>query len=276
MEAPQKPVGALMAGLRIIRYIAAERAPMGVTQIARDLKLNPSTCFNLLRTLVHERLVVFDPSTRKYSVGLGLIEIARGHLEHASHLQIIRPHLQTLATKHSVTVTLWQRTEEERVVLVERAESGAAIRIHMEIGQRLPLMLAALGRCMAAHSNLSPRELAKTFAKLRWDNPPSFATYLEQVEAARRNGYAVDPGNFVRGVTTVSSAVLGPEGHPVNAISAVGFSDQFTSASLQELAEDVRTVAQEVTRAIAPGLASRVEERLPPIVRTKAAKRRSA
>ena len=59
-ERPEKLVGALASGLAIVRYLAVAGAPVGVSRIARHLELNASTCYNLLKTLVHERLVVFD------------------------------------------------------------------------------------------------------------------------------------------------------------------------------------------------------------------------
>src|SRR5690606_26584060 len=172
------------------------------------LGLNASTCFNLLKTLVHENLIVFDEPTKTYSIGLGLVELAKGALEKASYVRLLKPHLQELAERHNVTTTLWQRTSDERVVLVDLAESGSPMRIHMSIGQRLPMYIAALGRCMAAHSELSPAELRSKLSQLRWEDGPSFETYLREVEEARQNGYAVDHGHYVRGVVTVSSPIL--------------------------------------------------------------------
>ena len=59
---------------------------MGVAQVAQDLALNASTCFNLLRTLVHERLVVFDPAS-KWGVD-GLIRLAPPNLPRLSEVRV--------------------------------------------------------------------------------------------------------------------------------------------------------------------------------------------
>ncbi|MDH3279748.1 MAG: helix-turn-helix domain-containing protein, partial [Gammaproteobacteria bacterium] len=48
----EKTVGALVSGLKVIRYLVQARSPVGVSQVARDIQISPSTCFNLLRTLV--------------------------------------------------------------------------------------------------------------------------------------------------------------------------------------------------------------------------------
>ena len=227
---------------------------MGVSRIAKDLGLNASTCFNLLKTLVHERLITFDESTKTYSIGLGLVELSKGSLEQASYVRMMRPHLQELAQRHNITTTLWQKARNDRVVLVDLAESGSAMRIHMSIGQRLPMYIAALGRCMAAYSDLSPSELRTKLSLLRWEDGPSFETFMREVEGVRENGYAVDHGNYVKGVITVSSPILDAHKQALLTISAVGFATQFTNNSLQALCEDLRDRCQEATTAISGGI----------------------
>ena len=54
IETPEKVVGALASGLAVVRYLSIAATPVGVSRIARDLGLNSSTCFNLLRRSPHE------------------------------------------------------------------------------------------------------------------------------------------------------------------------------------------------------------------------------
>src|SRR3546814_10416893 len=75
-------------------------------------------------------------------------------------------------------------------------------------------------------------------------------------ELARENGYAIDHGNYVKGITTVSSPILDETGVPVMAVSAVGISAQFTDASIQTLGEDLRHRCEETTQALSGGKAS--------------------
>ncbi|MCO5114750.1 MAG: IclR family transcriptional regulator [Burkholderiaceae bacterium] len=257
-SAPEKLVGALSSGLKILRYLASSSTPMGVTRIAKDLDLNSSTCFNLLKTLVHERLVTFDESNKTYAMGLGLVELAKGSLEKASYARMMRPHLQELAERHNITTTLWQRARNDRVVLVDLAESGSALRVHMSIGQRLPMYIAALGRCMAAHSGLTVAEMRRKVSELRWEDRPSFETYMSDVQEVRRKGYAVDHGNYAKGVITVSSPILDFESRPLMAVSAVGFSSQLSTTALQALCEDLRERCREATFAVSGGIVKKL------------------
>lgn len=248
-----KRVGALASGLAVLRYLNAVGLGVGVNRVARDLGLNPSTCYNLLRTLVDEGLVSFDPQAKTYAVGLGLVELARGALEQAGFARLVRPHLEAVADAHGVTATLWQRSGPDRVVLVDHCEAEAAMRLHMQIGQRLPVHVAALGRCMAAHSGLGRQALRDAFRKLRWENAPTFEDYHRSVRLAGERGWAVDRGQFVEGVASVSAAVLDAQGSAIMALSASGFAARLTDRRVQAIGADLRIRADAVARALSGG-----------------------
>lgn len=245
-----KRVGALWSGLAVLRYLSCNEAPVGVTQVARDLDLNTSTCFNLLNTLVREQLVEFHPGAKTYSLGVGMVELARGAMERSSFVRFVRPHLHELATAYGVTTTLWQKSGEDRAVLVERVDSDAAIRVHMTIGQRLPLFIAALGCVMAASSGLSRAELRARFNKLRWQNAPDFDDYYREVQEAGERGYASDVDRYCRGVTTISAPIFADGESAIMALSVVGFSGQFTPSLIETIGKDLRTRTQELSSSL--------------------------
>lgn len=234
-----KKVGALVHGLNVLRYMAQAPQPVGVSQVARDVGISPSTCFNLLRTLVQERLIDFDPVTKNYSISFGLLELTQGLIERDRLIQFLKPKLTELAVAHRVTLTLWRRIGEDRVVLVERGDAESAVRIHMTIGQRLPTFVGALGRCMAAFSTLSKSAVRRKFNQLRWESPPEFELYWNDLEETRSRGYAVDRDHFVRGITTIAAPIFDAAGTPVLVVSAIGFSGQFSDPSLRTLTEGV-------------------------------------
>jgi DNA-binding IclR family transcriptional regulator len=249
-----KMVGALIAGLRVLHYLVRAEAPVGVSQAARDLDISPSTCFNLLRTLVHERFVVFDPVKKTYSIGFGLLELTKGMIDQDQFIKFLRPKLERIASAHRVTGTLWRKLGNDRVVLVDRADAASAVRVHMTVGQRLPMLVGALGRCFAAHSDLQREDVRRQFDQLRWEVPPDFEEFWADVQEARERGYAIDRDHFVRGITTVAAPILDASGAPVMAISAIGFSGQFNNSSLEALAQDLVKDAREIGAGVFPAM----------------------
>lgn len=251
MGSEGKPVGAVVSATAILRYLNQQPDGAVSAHVARDLGLNPSTCFNILKTLAREGLVVFDEGSKAYRLGLGLLELASGALDQVGYISLIRPDLEAIAARWQVSVTLWLRISASRVMLIDRAASGSVIEIHMRIGQRLPIMVGALGRCFAAYSGFSPLELKRLYAAVRSDAPIGFKQFQAEVEDTRAKGFAVDEGHFVRGVTTISSPILDRAGRPILAISTVGLSAQFPERTVAMVGEHLR----EVTRRIGRGLA---------------------
>lgn len=245
-----KAVGAVVAAIRILRHLSEAQQPLASNRIARELGLNPSTCFNILKTLDREGVTFCDPETKRHRLGLGLVELAGSALGQLGYKDLIHPHLERLARVHGVAATLWLRSGSERVVLVDIAESGSPVKIAMSIGQRLPFLSGALGRCFAAHSGLSRAELRRHFDRVRWERPPAFDTFMEQAREAARIGYAVDAGHFAGGVTTISSPVLDAEGRPRMALSVVTFSTALDDASMAVIGRDLADTAQVVGRAV--------------------------
>lgn len=247
---PARLVGALVNGVKVMRYLAKSTEMVGVNQVARDLQLAPSTAYNILRTLVHERLAVFESTSKTYGPGPAVADLVNGSLHSVDQRRLIRPHLQQIADKHSITVALWRRDPDEHAVLIDSVEAASAVRIRMEIGQRLPLYLGAMGRCFAAHSGLDKAALRQKFQRLRWDGKVSFERYFQEVEGVKETGVAVDESNFERGVTSVAAAVIDGSGDAVMAISAIGIAAQNTGGKLIALGGDVRAAAARASRAI--------------------------
>ena len=247
---PAKPVNALARGIAILRYLDSRGEPVEVVEIARDLKINPSTCFNLLRTLAHERLVVFDPATKKYSPGLGVLELARGALKQGGHIRLLHPRLVQIAREHKVTVMLWQLASSSRAVVVDLAEAPTPVRVHFTVGQRLPSLIGALGRCFAAHLGLPKVQIKAMFKELRWQDPPTFEQYWSDVEETRRSGFAVDIGRYNRNFTTVAAPVLTSDGRALMAVSAITFSGDIDRTRQRRLAADLKRVTRDASRAL--------------------------
>src|SRR5262245_61591275 len=69
---PPRPVPAVTRALAILRLLGRSEEPLGVNAIARALELIPSTALHILRVLVAEELVAFDPVTKRYRLDAGL------------------------------------------------------------------------------------------------------------------------------------------------------------------------------------------------------------
>lgn len=232
-----KPV---VNAVRILRYLTQKGAPERAADIARQMAINPSTCFNILRTLVSEDVVDFNPLSKTYSAGLGLARLMEQLVTLGQRLQTALPHLRELAARFGVTVTLWRRAGGDRIVLVHSEASPTALHIDMPIGQRLPILMGASGRLFVGRMGLSDDEIRHAFEQLRWARSLSFDNYLREVNRARRRGWAVDDGYFSSGVMAVAAPVCDQSGNIAFAVSAVMFRGKRSEAEIQIIGEALR------------------------------------
>ncbi len=248
MEGPR--VGSVASAVAILRHLARHPEGAGVNAIARSLSLSPSSCFNVLKTLTRERFLEFDPASKLYTVGPDAILVARRALDPGGAFALCRADLEVLADRYQLAVGLWRTSRNRRVVLLGFAESEAATRIHMTVGQRLPILTGALGRCVAAHNGFDRTDLLAKLAEVQWANAPSMKEYLADVELARQRGWAIDENGFMNGVTTIAAPVLDGQGLVAFSISCALFAGQYDKAQQEEIGLAIRGVAERLSARI--------------------------
>ena len=239
---PVKVVGAVAQAFRILRLLAAANRPLGVNAIARDAGVNPSTAFNILRTLVIEEAIEFDELSKTYKLGAGLLRLCSKLLEQ-SIVDDIRPELNRLATETNCLVGIWQ-VSEGRMTLLERATGSRPIRLDMEIKQRLPFMAGALGRAYAAFHALSDAEIRKRFPELRWGGTIDADTYIAEVREAERTGYAIDNEALYPGVVTVASVLTNHSGEVVYGLTASDIAHHLDDDRIRNLGVEMAAIAK--------------------------------
>lgn len=249
IEAAFQPVPAVRQALAVLRHLADSPAPRGVNAVARGAGLSPSSCFNILKTLTAEGFVDFDPVTKAYALGPGVVALARRALDPAGAFTQARPALAALGEAAGATASLWRISADERMVLVGFVESDAGTRIHLTPGQRLPMLIGAGGRCIAAELGLSRAELRRRFAALRWEASPGFEAYARDVEAARARGWALDDGAYIRGVTSLAAAIADETGAVRFCVTCTLFHGRRDKA-LAAIGEETRRAAIQIRRRL--------------------------
>lgn len=239
-------VRSVVQALRIVRHLADAPDPMGVNALARLLDLSPSSCFNLVKTLAAEGFLAFDAKAKTYAIGPAVADLARRADGSGNALAIARPRLQALAARFRIASALWRLTPNGRLVLVAVADSEHATRLHMTIGQRLPMLVGSMGRCVAGYSTLSQAALGRAFAELRWERAPTLARYRREVAAARKRGWALDDGDFMRGLVTVAAPVVDAAGAVRFCIASTMFQGQHDAATVRRIGEATAATAHEI------------------------------
>ncbi|HKY90517.1 MAG TPA: IclR family transcriptional regulator [Nevskiaceae bacterium] len=234
---------AISRAAAVLRLLGKSDAPLPLQAIARELGLVPSTCLYVLRALVAEELVAFDPDTKRYSLEAGVLTLARHWLRRNRFADLAQPVLDRISHGFEVTMMGVHIVGLDHMVIVAASQSRNAFQFSAQIGSRFPALISATGRCVAAFGGHEESELKARFETLRWDHPPSYAQWQEQVRQTRAQGVAVDEGYYISGVTVVAAPVWSPRGKLSHALVALGIGSALQRGGLPALQQALVTDA---------------------------------
>jgi DNA-binding IclR family transcriptional regulator len=246
-EVRVRPVPAVTRSIAILRLLGRVKEGLGVKAVAEELGLVTSTCLHILRVLVSEDLVRVDPATKRYSLGSGMISLARSVLESSGFAELAQPALDRLAATYGVTTMGVEITAKQAVVVLALSRSNAPFRLHTDVGSQFGDLVSATGRLIAAYGSDNWTQLRKRFNATQWDQRPAFDVWKKEVEQARARGWSVDRDNFVSGLTVVAVPILASSGTLTHTLVAVGLSSQLDEKVAAELAATMREEARAIS-----------------------------
>ena len=241
MTGPVRSVSQAFAILRLL----AESGALTLSDIGRAAGLSPSSCLNLLKTLVSEGAIEREGGAKRYrltapwqaaealrdSVGARLVDRAP-------------PRMAAFAQRAEATVGLWKIVSRDRMQLAGWTDSDADMRLSRADDQRQPLGGGAAGRAIAAVQAVGEAELARRYAPVRWQADLPFEAYVQQVREAGVIGFAVDRGYTHRGVCTVAAGIAGIA--PGFSLSASIVAGSRTDAEIEALGRALAALRDEL------------------------------
>lgn len=238
---------AISRAAAILRLLGKSTQSLSLGQISRELGLVQSTCLYTLRALVAEEFVAFDPATKRYGLEAGVLTLARHWLRQNRFVDAAQPVLDEISGQFDVTTIGVQIVGLEHFVVVCVSRNETNFRLSAQVGSRFPALISATGRCVAAFGQHEVEPLRAGFDALRWDHPPDFASWMQQVEQTRQRGYALDIDQYISGVTVAAAPVQGATGVS-HALVAVGLSSAMDRKGLDVIGGTLAAAAARLSR----------------------------
>ena len=248
----RRQVPAVTRAVAILRRLGRSAEPVGVNQLARDLGLVPSTCLHILRVLTDEGLVAFDPHSKRYAIDIGILPIARSAIQRNTFASLVEPRLTELSRDFGSTAIATQLAGSDHMVVVALSRARIPFRLQVDLGSHFPALISATGRCHAAFNLLenSGSRLKSRFAKLQWDHPPSYNDWKREVEHTREDGFAVDRGNYISGVTITAIPFLNDNGRMTHSIVAIDISERIEAIGIPSIIAKMLQIRDDVSELL--------------------------
>lgn len=241
---------AIARAAAIMRLLGKSDAPLALQAIARELGLVPSTCLYTLRALIAEEFVSLDADTKRYSLEAGVLTLARHWLRRNQFTDIAQPALDRISQSFDVTTLGVHIVGLDHIIVVASSQSGNNFQLSAQIGSRFPALISATGRCIAAFGHHSEDELESRFSTLRWDDAPTYDEWVAQVGKTREQGFAVDAGNYISGVTVIAVPVWKTRAQLSHALVALGIGSRAKGVGLPGLQKDLLSASEVLSRQL--------------------------
>mgnify|MGYP001618146856 FL=1 len=231
-------------------FTATDRPSLSVTEISARVRLTVPTVHRLVKALQAREMVVSDPVSRRYSLGPGVMRLARVIMQRDDLQAIALPHLLALRERTRETVGLHWLVGHERVCVVELV-SPHPIRMASGVGQVYPLYAGAAGKALLAWL---PREEVDRFlekAELRAltpDTPTTRRAVKSELAQIRQRGFATSSGETVSGAAALAAPILDSSGRPVAAINITGPKDRWTPARMADTVQALLDATSRIMR----------------------------
>jgi DNA-binding IclR family transcriptional regulator len=214
--------------------------PLGVKEISRNVGLSGSTLYRYLNNLTQLELVEYEPSSRKYHLGIKLVRL--GHLA-TRQLEIHRqvyPIMEELTQKTGDSVILTVRRGMEGMVVEFVENDRRGIKFAMNRGDLLPLPCCAITRPLMAF--LPEEEIDRI---LRANRPKRLTNYTitdlrkikQELRRVRRRGYAISSQELTLGARGLGAPIRDYSGEVIAVLGLVGPIHNFSRGKLPHLLE---------------------------------------
>lgn len=236
----------LLKGLQVLEALARSTRPRGVSDLAKELDLPRSNMHRTLRTLVEAGLVAQEESGA-YACTLKLFELGSAVPARSDVAGLADPIMLTLADATNETVHL-SALDGADVIYLHKIDSTHPVRAYTTVGGRAPAYCVATGKALLAfqpesyldrYENYLQRFTTRTLADL--------AALRAELTEVRRQGFALNRGEWRDSVCGVAAPVFGVGGRAVAAIGLSGPASRLAER-LNDFAGQITTAARELTQ----------------------------
>jgi len=214
----------------------------GITEIASDANLSPSTVHRIVRALVQSGYLEQSSETDRY------------HLGHAAHVlgQSAReswgfdralPILERIGSLTGESVNMGLADGADVVVLL-RVESVQPLRFDQPAGSRISMHCSSLGKALLAFTDAPLPTL--NYSRITPTTITTEADFEKDLAKTRERGYSIDDQESIPGVSCIGAPILNAEGIAVAALAVQGPSVRMTAERIEAISEQAIAAAAEI------------------------------
>jgi IclR family KDG regulon transcriptional repressor len=242
-----KRVPAVDKCFEIMDLFTRLKRPLGVSEISKTLDLNKSTVFNIIHTL-DDLGVLEKVAGNKFQFGARLYFLGRAAGHTSELIGTVHTYLDEINRETKLSAFLGIRSGLTAVI-IDKVDSAFDIKIHSEIGMKIPLLAGAAGRAFL--SQMGEAEIDEILArnKLKKFTPNTCINKKKikvMVKRTRRDGIAIDMEEYVEGIRAFAIPLNMGRANTQVALWAVGLKGQINDETIPIYSKYLLRIAKEI------------------------------
>ncbi len=252
MEKTRAGIQSVEVGYALLDALARARGPLMLRDLAAAAGMNAAKAHRYLVSYQRLGLVSQDAASARYDLGPAALKLGLAAITRLDAVKLARERLPALMPRigHTLALAVWGN---HGPTIVHWEESPQAVTVNLRLGDVMPLLASATGRCFAAHVSreaiapLLREELAQARRLGRSDLPRNQAELRQMLDEVRTQGLARVVDHLLPGVAGFCAPVFDFDGHIVLGMVALGSVATFDARWDGPVANTLRAAARQLS-----------------------------
>ena len=227
MDKERAGIQSVEVGFALLEGLTRSRGPLMLKDVAAAAGMSAAKAHRYLVSFQRLGLVTQDSRTARYDLGPAALKLGLASLARLDAMRLARERVPGWmeAIEHTLALAVWGN---HGPTIVHWEESPQAVTANLRLGDVMPLLSSATGRCFAAHvapeaiAPLIRDELAKVQKLQRKDVPRTQAEVHTLLAEVRTRGMARVVDTLLPGIVGFCAPVFDADGHMALGIVTLG------------------------------------------------------
>jgi DNA-binding IclR family transcriptional regulator len=220
-------------GFSLLDVLGQAAGPLMLRDLAAAAGMSAAKAHRYLVSFQRLALVVQDASSTRYDLGPAALRLGLASLSRVNAVKLARervPHIMEQIGGHTLALAVWGN---HGPTIVHWEESPHTVTVNLRLGDVMPLLTSATGRCFAAFVSreaIAPMlkdEMARAQKLGRADIPTTMADAKALLDEVRLRGAARVVDTLLPGIVGFCAPVFDSDGHLVLGIVSMGSAASF-------------------------------------------------
>lgn len=241
--------------VKLLEQFTPQRSELSLLELTKMTNFPKATTHRLAFTLEQTGLLTMNKNTKKYRIGLKVLELASLSNEPLEIRQISLPYMEKLRDETNEAVHLLVEDGFEGIY-IEKVESQHDIRLWTRIGAKRPMHAGAARKIIMAYydeEKLSRYLREKGLSKITEKTITDEKMLRADLQTIKSQGYCVCENELMMDSIGLSAPIIDEAGNVIASLSIAAPSSRIKEDQIPEIVEKVVKYAKIISREMRYG-----------------------